>query len=199
MLRIAAALLLCIATTVAAAAQDYRIRAGDTLTIEVLEDPGLNRSVLVLPDGSFSFPFAGRTQAGGRSVGDVQSSLTSALAPNFAASPNVVVSVGALGERVVGTGAGRQMPIYVLGEVNSPGKIEVLRGTTLLQFLAESGGFTRFAATSRVQLRRTDSRTGQETLRTFDYRAATRGALGAGSIVLQAGDVIIVPERKLFE
>lgn len=197
MFRIAAALILCIATTAAAVAQDYRIRAGDTLTIEVLEDPGLNRSVLVLPDGSFSFPFAGRTQAGGRNVGDVQSALTSALAPNFAASPNVVVSVGALGERVAGTV--RQMPIYVLGEVNSPGKIEVLRGTTLLQFLAESGGFTRFAATSRVQLRRTDSRTGQETLRTFDYRAATRGALGAGSIVLQAGDVIIVPERKLFE
>lgn len=199
MFRIAAALMMCVATTAAAVAQDYQIRAGDTLTIEVLEDPGLNRSVLVLPDGSFSFPFAGTTRASGRSVGDVQAALTSALAPNFAATPNVVVSVGALAERVVGTGTGRQMPIYVLGEVNTPGKIEVLRGTTLLQFLAESGGFTRFAATNRVQLRRTDSRTGQESIRNFDYRAATRGALGAGSVVLQAGDVIIVPERKLFE
>jgi polysaccharide biosynthesis/export protein len=29
----------------------YLIRPGDVLRIEVLEDPGLNRSVLVAPDG----------------------------------------------------------------------------------------------------------------------------------------------------
>jgi len=46
------------ATTVTdALAQDgYRIRPGDTLTIEVLQDPSLDRQVLVTPSGDFSFP-----------------------------------------------------------------------------------------------------------------------------------------------
>ncbi len=198
MLRFLMATLVCVAAAASATAQDYRIRAGDTLSIEILEDPGLNRSVLVLPDGSFSFPFVGTTRARGRTVDEVQAALRSALAPNFAAPPNVVVSVGALVELPEGSSVAT-MPIYVIGEVNAPGLIEARRGTTLLQFLAESGGFTRFAATNRVQLRRTDARTRQETLYTFDYRAATRGTLGAGTIVLQAGDVIIVPERRLFE
>ncbi|MCU0907520.1 MAG: polysaccharide biosynthesis/export family protein [Rhodobacteraceae bacterium] len=177
-----------------AVAQDYRVRPGDTLTIEVLEDPGLNRSVLVLPDGSFSFPFAGNTSAGGRSVAEIQSSLTSSLAPNFAAPPNVTVSVGALAQPSATGASVRTMPVYVIGEVATPGKIDVRRGTTLLQFLAESGGFTRFAATNRVQLRRGDSVVG------FNYRDALRGgSIGAGATVLQPGDVVIVPERRLFE
>ena len=50
----------------AAAQSDYRIQPGDTLQIEVLEDPNLNRSVLVLPDGSISVPLVGTVRAGGR-------------------------------------------------------------------------------------------------------------------------------------
>ncbi|MEE3070377.1 MAG: polysaccharide biosynthesis/export family protein, partial [Pseudomonadota bacterium] len=46
-----------------AQAQSYKIKAGDSLQIEVLEDPSLSRSVLVLPDGQFSFPFVGEVRA----------------------------------------------------------------------------------------------------------------------------------------
>ncbi|MEL6620133.1 MAG: polysaccharide biosynthesis/export family protein, partial [Pseudomonadota bacterium] len=86
---------------VAEAQNDYRIRSGDTLQIEVLDDPSLNRAVLVLPDGSFSFPFVGSLQARGRNVGQVQAQLVAGLAPNFANAPNVVVSVASLAERVI--------------------------------------------------------------------------------------------------
>ena len=41
-------------------AQDgYRIRPGDTLRIEVLEDESLNRAALVAPDGRITLPLAG--------------------------------------------------------------------------------------------------------------------------------------------
>lgn len=42
-----------------ALADNYRIKTGDTLQIEVLEDMNLSRPVLVLPDGNINFPFAG--------------------------------------------------------------------------------------------------------------------------------------------
>ena len=97
MIRFLAALLLLTGLADLAAAQSgYRIQPGDTLQVEVLEDPNLNRGVLVLPDGSISFPLAGTVRAGGRNVDQVAQSLTAELAGNFAVEPTVLVSVAAL-------------------------------------------------------------------------------------------------------
>jgi polysaccharide biosynthesis/export protein len=182
----------------AAAQSEFRVGSGDTLRIEVLEDPSLNRDVLVLPDGRVSFPLAGSLTAGGQTTTQIESALASALAPNFAASPTVSVSVAGLAPRT-GTGVARTIDVYFIGEVANSGLVQVPRGTTVLQALALSGGFTRFAATKRIQLRRTDPASGQQNVFTIDYSAIERGAAGIGSSVLADGDVIIVPERRLFE
>ena len=197
--RVIIALIATFAASVASAQTDFRIGPGDTVRIEVLEDPSLNREVLVLPDGSLSFPLAGAVRAGGQTTTQLESSLASALAPNFATSPTVSVSVAGIAPRG-GTGAPRQIDIYIMGEVeNGGGLLEVDRGTTVLQALALSGGFTRFAATKRIQLRRTDPSTGQQSVYNIDYRAIEQGASNIGNSVLADGDVIIVPERRLFE
>ena len=72
-------------------------------------------------------------------------------------------------------------------------------GTTLLQFLAEAGGLSRFAAEKRVQLRRVDKNSGQETVYLFNYRTmGGEGSISAAT-VLAPGDVVFIPERRLFE
>ena len=193
------ALLATILTTGAFAQSSYQIRSGDSLQIEVVEDPSLNRSVLVLPDGSISFPLVGTIPAAGRSIDAVKSDLVAALASNFAAPPNVFVGVGTLAapRAARAAGAARTISVYAMGEVATPGKADVTPGTTVLQLLAQAGGFTRFAAQKRIQLRRT-SKGGAEQIYVFNYDGI--GASGiAGSTRLQAGDVIVVPQRKLFE
>ena len=86
-----------------------------------------------------------------------------------------------------------------MGEVNQPGSHSVTRGTTLLQFLAQTGGFTKFAAKKRLQLRRTSDSGGSNVYR-INYKAIEEGRnIEAGMTVLRSGDVIIVPERRLFE
>jgi polysaccharide export outer membrane protein len=187
---------------VAAWAQDvYRISPGDVLRIEVLEDSSLNREVLVLPDGSFSFPFAGSVQASGLTIGQVQSAVTQGIASNFATTPNVFVNVRQVQPRAIGAGpaAAPTIEIYFLGEVNNIGPVAIPPGTTLLQALSRSGGFTNFAAIRRIQLRRTDPVTGQQYVSEIDYRAIANGARLSEDIVLANGDVILVPERRLFE
>lgn len=184
-------------------AQDsYVIRSGDTLQIEVLEDPSLNRNTLVLPDGMISFPMVGTVPAKGRSVEELRQSLVSSLGPNFATSPNVYVSVASLADQQPlssGRGSGL-MDVYALGEITAPGRVEVKRGTTLLQFLAESGGLTKFAAEKRIELHRTDPKTGAVTSYLFNYRTPAGGPSGiSGSTRLASGDVIKVPQRRLFE
>ena len=184
-----------------AQAQDYNVRAGDVLGIEVLEDSSLNREVLVLPDGRFNFPFAGSVQASGRSTGQIAQEITAGIADNFASQPNVFVSVRTLRQEAPRTGpsAPAVMNIYLLGEVNAPGIKQVVPGATLLQALSESGGFTNFAALRRVQLRRTDPRTNVQTVTLINYKALANGAALSRDIILGEGDVILVPQRRLFE
>lgn len=208
MIRFFVATILLIGSASVALAQDfYRIKPGDTLLVEVLEDPNLNRNVLVLPDGSISFPLAGTIKAGGRNVDIVSKTLSEKMAANFAIPPTVSVSVAALApapppqapaRAPVPTGP-ELMNIYILGEANAPGRKEVLPGTTLIQFLAEAGGLSRFAAEERIQLRRFDRAAEKEAVYPFNYK--TMGGAGSiqGTTVLAPGDVVFIPERRLFE
>lgn len=191
--RIIAAILAMLVFTAAAPAQNgYTIRSGDTLQIEVLEDGNLNRSALVLPGGSISFPYAGSVAVTGRTTSAVASELADRLASNFASKPHVFVSVSQVGAPVF-SGVVRTTDIYITGEIANPGKLEASRGITILQAIAQGGGLTKFAAGKRIELRRGD--------KTYPYNYYTNGGSGSipGSTRLAPGDVIVVPQRMLFE
>jgi len=195
--RLAAALFLLPILALSASAQDYRVRPGDVLQIEVLEDATLNRSAIVLPDGQITLPVAGSIRVAGRSLGQVQEELARRLAPGFAAAPTVFVTLSALAERPAPS-APRTIDIFVLGAANAPGKVQVSPGTTLLQAIAQAGGLSPFAAKKRIQLRRVD-KSGTEQIYKLDLDAIERGGAGGGTTRLVQGDVIVVPQRKLFE
>ena len=184
----------CLLAAPAISQNSYLVRSGDILRIEVLEDESLNRDVLVRPDGRISVPFAGSVTAAGQTIEQIRATLTAQLAPNFAGSPNVFVSLETL-RTPTGTS---HIHIYAMGETEAPGMFEVRRGTTLLQALAEIGGFTRFAATKRLALHRRD-RSGSTTVYNFNYDAIVSGTGRGASTVMADGDVIIIPQRRLFE
>jgi len=170
-------------------AQEYRVQPGDTLRVEVVEDQSLNRTLLVSPDGRISLPGAGALRVNGLTIEQIQRALAQRLAPGFVNPPNVFVDIQALApedDDPVTT-------IFVVGEANTVGRIELEPGTTLLQAFAEFGGFTNFAATKRIQLRR-----GSE-IYTIDYNKILDGSSRNGSVRMHEGDVIIIPQRKLFE
>ena len=167
-------LAMVVATAATAQSSDYRIQPGDSLSIEVLEDSSLNRNILVLPDGNISFPLAGSIKAAGLTVGQLKGALTKGLAPNFAATPSVFVAVQSVTRRPVSTGGGGTIEVFLIGEVQKPGSHRISRGTTLLQFLAQSGGFTKFAAKKRIQLRRTSS-SGEAKTYKINYKRIEEG------------------------
>jgi polysaccharide export outer membrane protein len=69
--------------------------------------------------------------------------------------------------------------------------------TTVLQAIALAGGLSPFAAKQRIQIRRKNA--GTEGLFVFDYAAFEAGRDFNGNIALKPNDVVIVPERGLFE
>jgi polysaccharide biosynthesis/export protein len=193
---------LLMAVLPAAADDNYLIKVGDVLRIEVLEDASLNRSVLVAPDGRITLPLAGAVKVSGQSVDAAQATLAAKLAPNFAASPTVYVGIDSVAQPRAATGGGaaatKGITIFVIGQAAKPGKYAVEPGTTILQFLAEIGGFTNFAATKRIQLHRVDA-SGTETVYTLNYKAVEEGATGTLTGTVAQGDVFIIPPRRLFE
>lgn len=202
----AAALVLALAAVLApagpAAAQgEYRLQRGDVVRVEVLEDDSLNRSVLVAPSGQITVPLAGSVTASGRTLSAVQAEVRDRLAPNFSNPPTVFVSLERVREATPGIEVEEEetLSVFVLGEVGSPGRLTLEPGTTLLQALALTGGFTDFAATRRMQLRRRDPQTGVERIFPLDYDLILQGRSPNGTVILGEGDVIVVPTRRLFE
>lgn len=191
------------ATLSPAAAQDYKVHAGDILKLEVLEDPSLDRTLLVTPDGRVALPQVGTLQVAGQSVDAIGQAIAAKIAPNFATPPTVSVSVQQLAARVASGSASSAsaavIDLFVIGEANKPGKLGLAPRTTVLQAFAEMGGFTKFAATKRIQLRRTDAKTGASQIFNLNYDAILAGTTTNGNVTLQDGDVIVVPQRMLFE
>ena len=176
-------------------AQNYTLQPGDVVTVEVLEDNTLNRSAMVLPDGTINFPGAGAIKVGGSSPAAAQEAIANKLASQFANRPSVYVSVAGLAPAGLEK-AEKPKNVYIMGEIAKPGLVAAERGATLLQAIAQAGGFTRFAATKRVELHRMDPETHTEQVYIFDYR--NRKGI-SGATPLASGDVIVVPERRLFE
>ena len=194
-LLIAVAMLLT-APFVAQAQGTYAVQPGDVLSITVLEDTNLNRQVLVRPDGGISMPIAGNIRAAGNTVSGIERTIKERLREGFSVEPTVSVALTQLGTPSLA--ATTTSDIYVVGEAGQTGLLQLEPGTTILQAIAQAGGPSQFAASKRIQLRRT-GRDGQETIFLFNYDAAQRGARITNNLVVQSGDVILFPERRLFE
>ena len=194
-MRFLLALLFVAGLTTGALAQS--IKPGDTLSISVLQDPKLDRNVVVDPSGEIAFPLAGHIRARGLTPQALENILKAKLKNNYK-DENLDVTVAV-------ASAPKEIPeedlkpkIFVTGEVIRPGSYVVRQPTTLMQAIALSGGIGPFAAKNRIQVRRRGPG-GDETIFMFNYKAYEAGADLEGNIRLRAGDVILVPERGLFD
>ena len=165
---------------VTAATFDYKINPGDIIAISVWREPDLQREVLVRPDGKFSFPLAGDVDARGKSVEQVRALLEKKLGRYI---PDLVVSVS-----VVAINGNK---VYVIGEINRPGEIIANPRVDVTQALAIAGGMSAFAQVNDITiLRRTDN--GLISI-PFRYGDIEKGKRLEQNIILQAGDVVVVP------
>ncbi len=159
----------------------YTINPGDVLSVTVWKEEDLQRQVLVRPDGAFSFPLAGEIQATGQSVEDVRMELVKRLSDYI---PDPVVTVAT--ESIQGN------RVYVIGQVNRPGEFIASARIDVVQALSIAGGFTPFAQKNDVRILRRNSDGVLDDL-AFRYGEVEKGRNLSQNLVLQPGDVIIVP------
>jgi polysaccharide biosynthesis/export protein len=189
-------LLLCLVVW-SAPADAQTLKPGDTLSITVLQDPKLDRNVTVDPSGEIAFPLAGHIRARGLTPLALENILKSKLKNSYKdESLDVTVAVLAAPKEIPEEDL--KPKVFITGEVIRPGSYVVRQPTTLMQAIALAGGVGPFAAKSRIQVRRKGAG-GDETIFMFNYRAYEAGADLEGNIRLRPGDVIMVPERGLFD
>jgi polysaccharide export outer membrane protein len=158
----------------------YRLRHGDSISVAVWREESLQKEVLVLPDGSITFPLAGRIAVAGLSSTEVEKRLAEKLK---AFIPEPVVSV-----MITGIDGSR---IFILGKVNKPGPVVLSAPTTALQALSQAGGLDKFADADAIRIVRGSGKA-QEVL-PLKYNQLLKGNDLLFDIQLKAGDLILVP------
>lgn len=170
----------CIAAETAGAEPTYLLGPEDVLKIAVWKDEHLTQETVVRPDGMITFPLIGDVVASGRTVEDVRNEIARRLV-KFMPNPNVTVTVlKVLSYR-----------IYVLGRVNKPGEFQVGHHTDVLQALSMAGGLTPYAAENDIKVIRRNG--ADEQVFSFRYGDAQKGKDLRQNILLQRGDLVMVP------
>jgi polysaccharide export outer membrane protein len=165
----------------------YVIGAADTLSITVVGEPDLSAKYRVDGDGSITMPYIGRQMAAGLTVAELQNKITTQLKDGYLQNPQVLIDVDVYKARSV----------LVVGEVRSPGKVQ-LTGLTmsLLEALALAGSPTSAASNEVIVVHTAKpGETAKEI--TVNRRDLELGRAGL-DVTLQDGDLINVPTAKRF-
>lgn len=157
--------------TFAATSDNYVLGDGDRISIKVYGEDDLSMDILLSARGSFDYPYLGRLEAAGKSVGQLQRIIERGLRGDYLVDPKVTVNVIQFRK------------FYVNGEVNHPGGYDYQPGLTIAKAIAIAGGFTDRASRNKIQM--TDAKNG-----------LTQKNVGLSQAV-GPGDIIVV-EQSFF-
>lgn len=154
------------------------LAAGDVLELDFFQVDNLDRTVQVDANGRVSLALIGPVQAAGKSVRQFEQEIETAYGANYLQNPDVTVFVKeSAGQRVT-----------IDGEVNKAGIVPVTSTATLLDVIAQSGGFRPVADERKVYVYRDIDR--RKLVANYDVRAIREGK--APNPRIYGGDVVVV-------
>ena len=168
-------------SSTATATLPYVVQPGDILEISVWKEEGLEKEVIVRPDGGISFPLVGQLDVKNKSLQQIEELIKEKLS-QFIADPVVTVSA----KQLLGN------KIYVIGQVNRPGEYPINRYVDVMQALSMAGGMTAFASVNNIIILRRDEQGKQKAIE-FEYGEVEDGDDLEQNIILKPGDVVVVP------
>lgn len=165
--------------------EQYLIQTGDQLDIKFFYNPELNEQVVVRPDGRISLQLAPEIMASGLTPAQLTDTLEKTYAKELT-NPGITVIVRSFSSQRV----------YVDGEVNKPGMINLAGPLTVLQSISEAGGLKETATTSQVLIIRKakDDKPIAIAVNLGDIRSA---ADGSRDILLAPYDIVYVPKSTI--
>lgn len=167
--------------------EDYVIGPLDNLTIHVWRNPELGaEKIQVRPDGRITIPLVKDMPAVGKTPSMLEEDIRLQLS-QYIEDPLVSVIVN----EFAGTFS---QQVRIVGATEKPASLPYRANMTVLDAMIAVGGLNEYAAGNRAKLIRFDKQTGRQ--REYELRLTDllrRGDSDA-NVMLNPGDVIIIPE-----
>ena len=170
----------------------YKLRAGDKVSLQILEDRDQPKSLLVADSGELDAPYIGRVTAADKTCKQLAAELKALLEKEYYYHATIVIALDAA-NKVLGR-------IYVTGQVKNQGPIDMAinENLTASHAIMRAGGFADFANRKKVRVIR-NAKPGGPGKQTFEMNMIE--ILDDGKtekdVLLQPDDVIIVPSRLI--
>ncbi|HZU31480.1 MAG TPA: polysaccharide biosynthesis/export family protein [Candidatus Angelobacter sp.] len=163
-----------------AVSPEYIVGDSDVIHVNVWKEPEVSQTVVVRTDGNISLPLINEVKVSGMTPLQIQNMVAEKL-KSFLNNPQVTVTVIEI----------RSKRAFITGEVSRPGGYSLNAQTTVLQLIAQAGGFTPFAKRDGIVVLRTED--GKQTRLKFKYKEVVQGKKTEQNIALHPGDTVVVP------
>jgi polysaccharide export outer membrane protein len=163
-----------------AVSPEYVVGDSDVIHVNVWKEPEVSQTVVVRTDGNISLPLINEVKVSGMTPLQIQNMVAEKL-KNFLNSPQVTVTVIEI----------RSKRAFITGEISRPGGYSLNAQTTVLQLIAQAGGFTPFAKRDDIVVLRTED--GKQMRLKFKYKEVVQGKKTEQNIALHPGDTVVVP------
>ncbi|HEV7676303.1 MAG TPA: polysaccharide biosynthesis/export family protein [Candidatus Angelobacter sp.] len=158
----------------------YIVGDSDIIRVNVWKEPEVSQTVVVRTDGNISLPLINEVRVSGMTPLQIQDMVAEKL-KGFLNSPQVTVTVIEI----------RSKRAFITGEVARPGTYSLNAQTSVLQLIAQAGGFTPFARKDSIVVLRTEE--GRQSRLKFKYKEVVQGKKTEQNITLHPGDTVVVP------
>ena len=158
----------------------YIVGDSDVIRVNVWKEPEVSQTVVVRTDGNISLPLINEVKVSGMTPLQIQDLVAEKL-KSFLTNPQVTVTVMEI----------RSKRAFITGEVARPGTYSLNAQTTVLQLIAQAGGFTPFAKKDSIVVLRTQD--GKQSRLKFKYKEVVQGKNSEQNVALHPGDTVVVP------
>jgi protein involved in polysaccharide export with SLBB domain len=170
----------------------YKLRVGDKVSLQILEDRDLPKSLMVADSGELDVPYVGRVMATDKTCKQLANELKAQLEKEYYYRATVIIALDAA-NRFLGR-------IYVWGQVRNQGPIDLAVNENLSagKAILRAGGFADFANKKRVKVVRAAGAegTGKQNFELNMVDILEKGKTEK-DVVPQPEDFVIVPSRLI--
>jgi polysaccharide export outer membrane protein len=152
------------------------IGPGDVVDISVFQVPELSKTLEVRETGTINFPLLGEITAAGKTPAELQRELTSKLAADYLQHPVVTVFVQ----------QSNSQRVTISGAIDKPGIYPIKGPTSLIEIVAQAGGFKDESDSTVLILR---EKGGSRMAVRYDVSEIQAGR--AQDPLLQANDIVV--------
>ena len=174
----------------------YKLRVGDTVSFQILEDRKLGIQLTPIPlvvadSGEIEISYIGRIKAVGKTSKELAADIKAALEKDYYKQATVVLSLN-LASRILGR-------VYIWGQVRAQGPldIQVNENLTAGQAILRADGLGDFANKTKVKVVRAAGPDGQKKVFELNMADILEKGKIEKDILLQPDDFIIVPTRLI--